>query len=303
MADQNRGVNPLQDAMTPQETPKAYFGILHVSGKYVALERGKGKVDYIEGRHKPRQRCTMVSMSLSTFATRQTPQYTITRDMLADPANVADLAWVEVTLPSLNKIKMAAADLDGTYVQAFMVETGETYDKEQFNERGVSEGWKTVKKTGFRIVALFPNEASCRAAEQVYYGDEVEEVLAEGVTQAHNGGTPARSSAIGASPLASSDERKVAANMLATLWMASGHKKDAFLALVAGDATMSKHFTATSSEVLNVIDGKPVHTLRTEDVPEPPKANGTPRNVPTAATTPRRGRNVPVDVTEEDLPF
>lgn len=284
-------IDPMDSAMEPQAQPRAYFGKLTTKAAYIALVKGQGRMPFQEGVHKEFQRKTLVTLALKTFGSMQNPSFDLIRDLIANPAEQADPGWLDVTLPSLQKLRKTLKEINGMCAQIELRDTGETYEKEQFDERGKSTGFKTVHKTAPYIVALFPTEDSARAAENLYYGDSDS---APAPSQA-NGATV--TSPIGGSPFKEQNgntngARQAALLMLPTLWTAFNKDRAKFLAFIAGDASVSAHFNADSPEVLNVMENKPATAMRTEPLPTP------------AQSAPKARRNVPQTVdSDEDLPF
>lgn len=146
--------DPLESADNATLT-RDYYGQVLIDTWFCALVKGVGKVPFDPGNPEHKKRFTAIKIDLVPL-----PEMNITnpilREMIAESKE-----WVSYTLASIKALGIKTADLRNRWVRITFVETGDTYQ----NAAG-----ETKNKTALKFLALYPDEAACRAAYEAENG-------------------------------------------------------------------------------------------------------------------------------------
>ena len=155
--------------------------------------------------------------------------------------------WTKITLPSLKALGLTTRTLNNAWIKATVVPEGRTY---------VSTSGETKESTTLQFLAVYPDEAACRAA---YYVANAEPIpTTNGTAPADEidfgqGPTPApRTVAQPVQPV-NDPGRKTALNFLKAIVKGAGGDVDAVEAKIAQMPLISKYFSITSPEVVEAI--------------------------------------------------
>jgi len=218
-----------------------YFGRLEAAVKFVALVKGQGRVDYVEGQVDPNtgkaiRRNTGIDLALICTG-REGDEYRVERNAIAEFGE-----WPTLILPSLTAIGATLRDLPGKWAQVELVPTGRRYTNKSGEEK---------ESTTFSFVRIFGTEAEMNTVKAAYYAGDQDAVNAAPVN------APAA-----AQPPTSGDAGKATALQFARVFVKQAMSKTngdvaAALALLgpmlAAQPVISKHLTAESPEVLEML--------------------------------------------------
>lgn len=218
--------------------PKFYFGQVFTLGDDVYISKGEPKRLFDSNRDPVEKRYTQIKIDgQCTRANGST--YEISREIICEFGR----EWAGIILPSLKICGVHPRDLDQKWAKWEMVETGQSFVATQ----GASAG-ETIKKTTFKFLEIYPDEAACRAAEKAHYSraaDDEDEPLPmpEDGNEApkSNGGN------------GSDAQRQVAAKFLPALLAQAQGDLTQFSVLLAGNPLTSKYFDLNSPEVLELV--------------------------------------------------
>ncbi len=222
-------IDPLESAVKTAENAGKYYGQIQVSAAYVVLTKGIGKQAYVEGSHNPQDRRTEISFTLNPIEEMGMTNL-VQRSMLAESAE-----WSKIVWPSLRDgcglTKMTG--LDGMYVKAEMVKNGRTWPDRKTGE--LREG------TTFKFLAVYKNEAECKAAFAID-GNAPRQAASD------EGGAMDIDMSAGAGA-AKSQDREIAIAFLPGLVKASGSDKTRLADLLKNTPLVSTYFNIESPEV------------------------------------------------------
>lgn len=220
-------VDPLDALDNPELRSPEYFGQIQLHTWFCVLEKGIGKVDFDPQIHGIDARRTAIKIGLIPLPEHKTNQ-DIFRDQIAESKE-----WASIVLPSIRSLGITARELDGKWVKLTFQPTGRTYTKTD----PLSGETVTRDATTFKFLALYPNEAACRAAYEAERG---------------NGGngntTPA---AAPQSPV--NHEKETAGKFLKPLVQRANGDEQELGKLIAGMPLVAKHYTIQSPEVRDLL--------------------------------------------------
>lgn len=223
--------DPWATADDPQfNTSYDYFGQVKVDSYFCILVKGTGKVPFDAQAHAIDQRRTAIDIQIFPLA-EMNISFDVSRNMIAESRE-----WAGIVLPSIKALNLSLRDLNNKWVHVVTEKTGQTYTGKDGN---------TKDKTTFKFLAVFPDEASCRAAYQA----------AANGTPAPAPATPVNGNGNGASK-----ERETAAKFLPVIVTnaCAGQTdltviRNSVAAAIANMPMVSKHFTVDSTEVMTLI--------------------------------------------------
>lgn len=225
----NNHMDPLDALDNPELRSPEYFGQVSMHTWFCVLEKGIGKVDFDPAKHGIDARRTAVKIGLLPLPEHNTNQ-DIFRDQIAESRE-----WASLVLPSIKNLGITARELDGKWVKLTFQPTGRTYTKTD----PMTGETVTRDATTFKFLALYADEAACRAAYQ-----------AERAGNGGNGGTAAPASA----PVRSGNqEKETALKFVKPLIARSGGDEAKLEQLIAGMPLLSKHFSVQSPEVQELL--------------------------------------------------
>lgn len=222
-------LDPWTTAMNPPEQSSEWFGQISVNPWFCSLVKGVGKSPWDPNQLDPNtgnpvRRYTAIDISLAAIT--EAPIDPITRTCIAEFGE-----WVDIILPSLKALGINDLQtLNNKWVKLEMIPTGRTYQ----NQNG-----ETKNATTFKFLAIYPDEAACRAAK------------------GGNGNAPAAQPPTGNG----NKERETAVKFLKpyveNAWKkANGNVEETrkLLAdMIAMQPLLSKYFTVDSAEVIELI--------------------------------------------------
>ena len=126
-----------------------YYGQVKVDTFFCVLVKGTGKVPFDPQKHSADQRRTSIEIAMFPLP-EMNISYDVSRNMLAKSRE-----WAGIVLPSIKNLGISAQGLNNQWVHLRTKSTGSTYT----NKNG-----ETRERTTFEFVALFQDEATCRAA-------------------------------------------------------------------------------------------------------------------------------------------
>lgn len=229
----NHYVDPLDALDNPELRSPEYYGQIKVATWFCVLEKGVGKVDFDPQKHALDRRVTAVKIGLLPLAEHKV-NYEIMRDHIAESKE-----WAAILLPSIKALGITARELDGKWVKLTFQPTGRTYTKTD-----PTTGETTTKdSTTFKFLALYPNEAACRAAY-------------EAERNGNGNGASAPAAAPAAAPTNGSTinhERATAAKFIKPLIQQTNGDATALAKKLAAMTLTAKYFTVDSPEVVEAL--------------------------------------------------
>lgn len=145
--------DPLEAADNAVLAPREYFGQVLVDTWFCALVKGAGKVPFDPTQHQ--KKFTAIKIDLMPLAEMNVTN-PIAREMIAESRE-----WVNFTLASIKALGVKTADVKNKWAKINFVPTGETYKNAAGDEKD---------KTALNFVAIYPDEAACRAAYEAEHG-------------------------------------------------------------------------------------------------------------------------------------
>jgi len=211
--------------------PRVYFGQVFTDAFFCVLQKGAGKVVFDPAQHDADRRLTCIKIDGQvTRANGST--YEINREVIAEFKD-----WAGIVLPSLKVCGIHPRDLNEKWASWEMVNTGRTW-----TDRSTGE---TKNGTTFKFLAIYPDEAACRAAESAHYSrtpssedDDLDNSHPMPEDNGSNG---------------SDAQREVAAKFLPALWNQAAGDVTKLGQLIAGNPLTSKYFDLNSAEVLALV--------------------------------------------------
>lgn len=143
----NYTYDPYAAAENPSVGVNDFWGQVRLNVWACALIKGTGKVPYDPQVHeKPN---TAVDIEIIPLAEQNiTNTKACERHMIAESVD-----WAKIVLPSIKALGKSLRDMNDSWVHVQVVSNGKTYEK----------NGQTRDETVFKFVALFANEADCRA--------------------------------------------------------------------------------------------------------------------------------------------
>jgi len=149
-------VDPWETAETAKEMvfSSVYWGQVEASSWYCVLEKGVGKVPFNAQNHSQDKRRTAIDLLV-----RPLPEmgltFDVSRGMVAESHE-----WAGIILPSLRDLGIQARELNGKWVKAERVPL---IDRLGNPTTYVDKQGQVKEQTTIKFVAVFADEASCRA--------------------------------------------------------------------------------------------------------------------------------------------
>jgi hypothetical protein len=140
--------DPYAAAMEAKPRQPIYWGSLLTDAHFVILEKGIGRLPYIEGQHPPERKVTAVELSLLPI-TEMNLQNPIERNVIAEFGE-----WTGFVLPSLQELGVSLQEVHGKFVKVKMIPTGRKYTNANGETRDAST---------FKFLKLFTSEEECIA--------------------------------------------------------------------------------------------------------------------------------------------
>jgi hypothetical protein len=143
--------NLFQMAMQAEEPSRMFYGRLELCTWPCVLVGGKGKQPFNPKQHKREEMRPAVTIRIEPLP-EQNISFDLEREVL-----ITDAEWYKVTLPSLRTLGVRdESDLEGRWCKAKLTKSGG-----QFKSKASG---KMKDKDCFEILALYVDEAECRAA-------------------------------------------------------------------------------------------------------------------------------------------
>ncbi len=228
-------VDPWDVASTATVAPRSYYGQLRLDMWFCVLQKGVGKVPFDDGQHSPDDRRTSVDIHLIPIA-EQNVAFELKREPIAESRE-----WAGIVLPSLQQAAVDAGmisdpkeidlrKMNGAWVKAEFVGTGRKYRGRDGTER---------ESTTFKFLAVYADEAACRAAYAADTGRPLDDDDAFDAHPAAGGGN--------------AKERETALQFVKVL--VQQHKGDRAVVAeqIAAIPMLSKWFTIDSPEVVQLL--------------------------------------------------
>lgn len=230
-------VDPWDVASTATVAPRSYYGQLRLDTWFCVLQKGVGKVPFDDGQHSPDDRRTSVDIHLIPIA-EQNVAFELKREPIAESRE-----WAGIVLPSLQQAAVDAGiisdpkeidlrKMNGAWVKAEFVGTGRKYRGRDGTER---------ESTTFKFLAVYADEAACRAAYAADTGRPLDDDDAFDAHPAAGGGN------------GNAKERETALQFVKVL--VQQHKGDRAVVAeqIAAMPMLSKWFTIDSPEVAQLL--------------------------------------------------
>jgi hypothetical protein len=224
--------DPFDSAMNPQTFSNDLFGKVSLNAWYCVLEKGFGRVPFDPAQHPINQRRTAIDVTIDPL-----PELGITNANVCERRMLAESKdWRTITLQSLHDLGIQdVRSVNGAWVRIEACPTGRTYEK----------NGETKNETAFKFLAIYPDEAACRAD---YSGGN-------GASTASTPAGPAHTEGNGGNSL----EKQAAAQFLKVIVTnaIAGKKpeeyRDAVTSAIAGFPMVSKFFNVDSPEVQELL--------------------------------------------------
>ncbi len=142
--------DPFETASNATLTPRSYYGQIQIDAWHCVLVKGQGKVPFDPAQHNVDDRRTAITISLLPLA-EQNVQFELARDLVAESREWAGIIW-----PSLKALGLTSArEAQGKWAKMIQVPSGRKYRNAAGEEK---------EATTFKFLALYKDEAECRAA-------------------------------------------------------------------------------------------------------------------------------------------
>lgn len=228
--------DPLDAAENPEVQLPEYFGQAQIDGWYCVLQKGSGKVPFDPQQHRLDDRRTAIKLGILPL-----PEQNVTRDVFRD--YIAEFgAWPRITLPSIKAVGLTVKSLQNAWIRLALVPEGRTY---------VNRDGETRDSLTLKVLAVYPDEAACRAAylsQSVTSGTEPSDPP---FTPAAPGPTPAAPASNGNG---NQRERETALRFVEVLIRENNGDETALAQRIAGMPVLAKYFTVQSPEVRQALD-------------------------------------------------
>ncbi len=142
--------DPMESASNASLAPRSYYGQIQVEAWFCVLQKGVGKIPYDNGQHRIEDRRTAVDISIIPLA-EQNVNFEVKRETIAESREWAGIIW-----PSLKGLGISnLREADGKWAMMQQVPSGRKYRNSAGEEK---------EATTFKFLALYADEAACRAA-------------------------------------------------------------------------------------------------------------------------------------------
>lgn len=227
--------NPLDELDNPQVRQPEYWGEISIDAYYAVLTKGVGKEVFNPQIHSLDKRVTAIDMKLTPIAAMGIT-FGVERGMIAESKEYAG-----IVLASIKALGIPAKELNGKYVKLGYVPSGRTYIDKTSGE--------TKDSTTFKFLKVFASQAECEADYNA----------ARGFPTATS--QPAAPWTADPAPVApNGKERETAFKFLKIFAENAAHGQSDITVIqnslashIAANPIVSKHFTADSTEALNLI--------------------------------------------------
>jgi hypothetical protein len=199
---------------------KHFFGQVWFDLYFCALIKGQGKVPFDPTMHKPEQKRTSITLTVTPLS-GSSATFPLERNLIAESRE-----WAGIILPSIKALGKTVKELHAAFVQVEIVPTGETYKDKQGVEK---------QKTTPKFVAVYPDEFSCQAASDALFGSNNH---TEQPTAPNGNGNA---------------EREVALKFLPALATQANKDPLKLAELIAANSLVGKYFTINSPEVIAIL--------------------------------------------------
>lgn len=223
-----------ENPVLPTETP-CFWGQLTVESWFCVLEKGIGKKPFDPSLHKVGDRRTAIRVAVTALPEHNLRNGDVYREYIAEEWGKVK-PWNNITLPSFKNLGLEPRAATGKWVCVELVPEGRTYVSTQTGE--------TKESTTLKLVAMYPDEAACRAAFYAERGTP-EETPTSPPAAAGNGN--------GRAPTDLNPEQAVAYKFLRTFVKASGGDLGVLAAMITGNQVLAKYYTIESPEVLELL--------------------------------------------------
>ena len=238
---QTRTDDPYDSAMNSEWNPSlTIFGQCSVDVWYCVLQKGQGKVPFDPGQHSIDQRCTAIDIAIQPLPGSKA-QFATERGLIAESRE-----WAQIVKPSLRALNIDLRAINGHYVRAELVPTGQTYT----NSQG-----ETKQRTTIKFVAIYNSLDECQAAADAFFaarGSASSSSTESAVPPSESAGTQTPVGASSNGNGTNDTEKTTAAKFLPALWNASGKDITKFAEMLAKNPLVSKYFDLNSPEVLSL---------------------------------------------------
>jgi hypothetical protein len=231
---QNISNDPWDDAENPRQRGSDFWGQVKIDMYYVVLVKGTGKVPFDSKIHKIDQRCTAIDINILPVEPQaEKVNFAVQRSMIAESKE-----WAGIVLPSIKALGVSPRELNGRFVKAHFVPTGQKY---------VNTSNESKDRTTFEFETLFVDGDLAVADYLGTYGN----------AQAAPAAVAAQKS-----PAANNDRETALKFLKVVVENAARGQSD--LAIIkntvavnlANMPMVNKYFTAESPETLNLIAEK-----------------------------------------------
>lgn len=220
--------DPLESAENPEVSLPEYFGQAILDVYYCVLVKGTGKVPFNPDLHKPEERRTAVKLGILPLA-----EQNITRDVFRE--FIAEFgAWPKTTLPSIKAAGLTLRTLNNAWIRLALVSEGRTY---------TDKNGETKDSLTFKVVASYPDEATCRNA-----------YLNQTVSSGTEPAQPAPVNGNGNGAAGNAREKETALAFVKVLITQTHGDETALGPRIASMPILAKYFTVASPEVRTLLD-------------------------------------------------
>ena len=219
--------------------PKVYFGQIFVDWQKVRFAKGFPKELFDPTQHPEEHAAAQAKIDVQ-MTTANGSTYEKSREIVCNTQE-----WAGIVLPSLKVAgwgsKEKLRELHEKWCSFEWISTGRTY----------TNAYGTFESKTFKFLAIYPDEAACRAAEAAHYsrgGDDDQDAeeplpMPESDPPGENSNSDADKSA----------ERANLAKFLPLLWTQAGGDVVKFGALLQANPLLAVEFDLNSAEVQAVI--------------------------------------------------
>lgn len=138
-----------------------YYGQVSLEARPVVLVKGLGKVDFDPAVHAEDQKRMAVEVEINALA-EMNLTFVPRRETIASASD-----WVLTMLPSIKVLGVTSMQMNGTWAKVRTV-AQKNWDGSPMTY--TARDGSTKERTTFEFVAIYPNEAACRAAYQADKG-------------------------------------------------------------------------------------------------------------------------------------
>ena len=220
--------DPMDAASNATLAPRSYYGQIQIDAYFCVLVKGTGKVPFDPQQHAPDKRCTALDISILPLA-EQHVTYTVQRNTIAESREWAGIIWPSLKALGLTSVRQA----NGAWAKMQQVPSGRKYTGRDGQEK---------ESTTFKFLALYPDEAACRAA-----------YLAEGGKD-NSAAAPVTDEPLPMDPPASNThDLEVATQFIRAFAKQNGYKLDETRAACASQTIITKALDINSQTFADIV--------------------------------------------------